>query len=76
MNNVGPGLLGFVVVALIGVALYFLIKSMNKQMARIEVPHEADLAKAEEAGQAAKTDAKPEAKTDTTKDAEKDQGAS
>lgn len=39
----GPGLIAFVVVALIGVALYFLIKSMNRRMARIEVPREADL---------------------------------
>jgi hypothetical protein len=37
---VSPGLLGFVVVALIGLALYFLIKSMNKQMGRIAVPRE------------------------------------
>ncbi|GAA4097120.1 hypothetical protein [Nonomuraea soli] len=44
-ENIGPGLLGFVVVALIGVALYFLIKSMNKQMAKIEVPRAADLDK-------------------------------
>ncbi|MEO3814040.1 hypothetical protein ABGB17_34010 [Sphaerisporangium sp. B11E5] len=36
----GPGLLGFIVVAAIGVALYFLIKSMNKQMSKIEVPRE------------------------------------
>ncbi|WP_248961637.1 hypothetical protein [Sphaerisporangium perillae] len=42
---VGPGLLGFLVVAAIGVALYFLVKSMNRQMSKIEVPHEADLDK-------------------------------
>ncbi|GAA2283549.1 hypothetical protein GCM10010149_30790 [Nonomuraea roseoviolacea subsp. roseoviolacea] len=41
-GDVSPGLLGFVVVALIGVALYFLIKSMNKQMSKIKVPHEGD----------------------------------
>ncbi|MFI6817385.1 hypothetical protein ACIBG7_33655 [Nonomuraea sp. NPDC050328] len=41
----GPGVIAFLVVALIGVALYFLIKSMNKQMAKIEVPREADLDK-------------------------------
>ncbi|MFG1703890.1 hypothetical protein ACFLIM_11925 [Nonomuraea sp. M3C6] len=39
-GDVSPGLLGFVVVALIGVALYFLIKSMNKQMSKIQVPRE------------------------------------
>lgn len=37
-----PGLLGFVVVALIAFALYLLIKSMNKQMSKIEVPRESD----------------------------------
>ncbi|MEV0197935.1 MULTISPECIES: hypothetical protein [Nonomuraea] len=41
-GDVSPGLLGFVVVALIGLALYFLIKSMNKQMSKIKVPHEGD----------------------------------
>ncbi|MGN9840768.1 hypothetical protein ACTMTI_21865 [Nonomuraea sp. H19] len=41
-GEVSPGLLGFVVVALIGVALYMLIKSMNKQMSKIQVPHEGD----------------------------------
>jgi hypothetical protein len=41
-GDVSPGLLGFVVVALIGVALYMLIKSMNKQMSKIQVPHEGD----------------------------------
>jgi hypothetical protein len=39
---VGPGLIGFLVVAAIGVALYFLIRSMNKQMSRIEVPREGE----------------------------------
>ena len=37
-----PGLLGFVVIALIGFALYFLIKSMNKQMSKIQVPREGE----------------------------------
>ncbi|MEW9553601.1 hypothetical protein [Nonomuraea sp. NPDC050783] len=41
-GDVSPGLLGFVVVALIGLALYFLIKSMNRQMAKIQVPREGD----------------------------------
>lgn len=44
-GEVSPGLLGFVVVALLGFALYFLVKSMNKQMGKIEVPHERDLEK-------------------------------
>ncbi|WP_162795739.1 hypothetical protein [Nonomuraea lactucae] len=42
-GEVSPGLLGFTVVALIGLALYILIKSMNKQMSKISVPREADL---------------------------------
>ncbi|MER6946347.1 hypothetical protein ABZ297_35485 [Nonomuraea sp. NPDC005983] len=41
-GDVSPGLLGFTVVALIGVALYVLIKSMNKQMSKIKVPHAAE----------------------------------
>ncbi|MFI6325347.1 hypothetical protein ACIBG8_48065 [Nonomuraea sp. NPDC050556] len=44
-ENIGPGLLGFTIVALIGVALFFLVKSMNKQISKIEVPHEADIDK-------------------------------
>ncbi|MET8141854.1 hypothetical protein ABZU32_16230 [Sphaerisporangium sp. NPDC005288] len=46
---VGPGLIGFLVVAAIGVALYFLVKSMNKQISKIEVPRQADLDKADRA---------------------------
>ncbi|MEU8400540.1 hypothetical protein AB0C28_35575 [Nonomuraea sp. NPDC048892] len=38
-----PGVLGFIVVALIGFALYLLIKSMNKQMSKIQVPRESEL---------------------------------
>ncbi|MFG1947919.1 hypothetical protein [Nonomuraea sp. NPDC048826] len=42
-GEVSPGLLGFLVVAFLGFALYFLVKSMNKQMGKIEVPHEREL---------------------------------
>ncbi|MFI9557095.1 hypothetical protein [Nonomuraea endophytica] len=42
-GEVSPGLLGFLVVAAIGAALYLLIKSMNKQMGRITVPRDGDL---------------------------------
>ncbi|GAB2946635.1 hypothetical protein ACFMQL_09230 [Nonomuraea fastidiosa] len=66
-GEVSPGLLGFVVVALLGFALYWLIKSMNKQMSKIEVPREdeqaaggAETSKAETAG--AKAGAKGDAK--------------
>jgi large-conductance mechanosensitive channel len=44
---VTPGLLGFLIVAALGFALYLLIKSMNKQISKIEVPREADLAREE-----------------------------
>ncbi|GAA4925868.1 large-conductance mechanosensitive channel [Nonomuraea thailandensis] len=42
-GEVSPGLLGFVVVALLGLALYILIKSMNKQMSKIQVPRESEI---------------------------------
>jgi hypothetical protein len=35
MNDVEPGLLGFLVVAGIGVALVFLLRSMNKQFKKL-----------------------------------------
>ena len=34
-NDVTPGVLGFLVVAVMGVALVFLLKSMNKQFRKI-----------------------------------------
>jgi hypothetical protein len=37
-NDVEPGVLGFLVVAGIGVALVFLLRSMNKQFRKIEPP--------------------------------------
>ncbi|MCC5574286.1 MULTISPECIES: hypothetical protein [Microtetraspora] len=40
--SIGPGLLGFIIVAAIGFALFFLIKSMNRQMSKIELPHERE----------------------------------
>lgn|GEM_PF-1524294 len=61
-TQVSPGLLGFLVVAAIGFALYLLIKSMNKQISKIQVPHEADLEREEKAakqGAAEKTGGKP-----------------
>jgi hypothetical protein len=38
MNDVEPGLLGFLVVAGIGVALVFLLRSMNKQFKKLGPP--------------------------------------
>jgi len=40
---VNPGLVGFLVVAALGFALYLLVKSMRKQISRIEVPSEEEL---------------------------------
>ncbi len=37
-SKVTPGVLGFVVVALLGVATYLLIRSMNRQIRRIDLP--------------------------------------
>jgi hypothetical protein len=37
-NEVTPGVLGFLVVAGMGVILYFLLKSMNKQLKKIPPP--------------------------------------
>jgi hypothetical protein len=34
-NEVAPGALGFLIVAGMAVALYFLIRSMNKQLAKV-----------------------------------------
>ncbi|GAA2861467.1 hypothetical protein GCM10010517_20130 [Streptosporangium fragile] len=42
-GDVSPGLVGFLVVAGLGLALYLLIKSMRKQISRIEVPSEAEI---------------------------------
>ncbi len=40
-DAVTPGVLGFVVVALLGVATYLLIRSMNRQIRRIDIPESA-----------------------------------
>jgi hypothetical protein len=39
-SKVTPGLLGFVVVALLGVATYLLIRSMNRRIRNIDLPDE------------------------------------
>jgi hypothetical protein len=39
-NEVTPGVLGFLVVAGMGVALYFLLKSLSKQLRKIPPPPE------------------------------------
>ena len=40
LNDVEPGLLGFLVVAALGVALIFLLRSMNKQFRKLGPPPE------------------------------------
>ena len=40
-NDVSPGVLGFLVVALLGGATYLLIRSMNRQIKRIDLPDDA-----------------------------------
>jgi hypothetical protein len=44
LNDVEPGVLGFLVVAGIGVVLVFLLRSMNKHLKKIPPPEEPDQA--------------------------------
>ncbi len=54
MNDVEPGLLGFLVVAGIGVALVFLLRSMNKQFRKLGPrPEDAEATEADGASAAA-----------------------
>ena len=39
-NDVSPGVIGFVVVASLGVATWLLIRSMNRQIKKIDLPDE------------------------------------
>jgi hypothetical protein len=55
VNDVEPGVLGFLVVAAMGVALVFLLRSMNKQFRKIDA--EPDAPDGEQAGEQAKTPA-------------------
>jgi hypothetical protein len=42
LNDVEPGLLGFLVVAGMGILLVFLLRSMNKQFRKLPPPEEPD----------------------------------
>lgn len=42
LNDVEPGVLGFLVVFFIGVALVFLLRSMNKQFRKLPPPAEEE----------------------------------
>jgi hypothetical protein len=55
-NDVEPGVLAFLVVAAMGVALVFLLRSMNKQFRKITP--EPDAPDGEQAGQEAKDPAR------------------
>jgi hypothetical protein len=59
LNDVEPGLLGFLVVAVIGVALVLLLRSMNKQFRKIGPRPEDDPAGAEAQGASAAATQRP-----------------
>ena len=46
-DQVTPGVVAFLIVAALGVTLFFLIRSMNKQIRRIEAPSEDELRQAD-----------------------------
>ena len=46
-DQVTPGVTAFLIVAALGVTLFLLIRSMNKQISRIEAPSEDDLRQAD-----------------------------
>lgn len=52
-DDVAPGVLGFLVVAAMGVALVFLLKSMNKQFRKIAPDSDAEPGRSETPGQEA-----------------------
>ncbi|HKB30667.1 MAG TPA: hypothetical protein VKD26_07500 [Streptosporangiaceae bacterium] len=43
-NDITPGVLGFLVIAALGVALYLLMRSMNKHLRRVRAVRDAGLA--------------------------------
>jgi hypothetical protein len=46
-DQVTPGVIAFFIVAALGVTLFFLIRSMNKQIRRIQAPSQDDLRQAD-----------------------------
>jgi hypothetical protein len=46
-DQVTPGVIAFIIVAALGVTLFFLVRSMNKRIARIQAPSEDDLRQAD-----------------------------
>ena len=61
ISNVEPGLLGFLVVAALGVALFFILRSMNKQFKKLgprpEDPDDVVLYESDPDDDAAESDA-------------------
>ncbi len=60
LNNVEPGLLGFLVVAALAAALVFLLRSMNKQFRKLPPPEEESGETGEAAADAKSGDATAE----------------
>jgi flagellar biosynthesis/type III secretory pathway M-ring protein FliF/YscJ len=75
-DTVTPGILGFAVFLGLAVAVVFLIRSMNKQMGKIQAPREADLKQQEweraEAAKRAKADTEDEPEDEPEADTEAD----
>jgi hypothetical protein len=69
-NNVEPGLLGFLVVAALGVALVFLLRSMNKHLRKIGPKPEEEVADTGTAGQPATGQPADEAAKETADQAQ------
>ena len=55
LSGVEPGLLGFLVVAALGIALVFLLRSMNKQFRKLPPPPEEESGEAGDAAADAKS---------------------
>jgi hypothetical protein len=58
-DTVSPGWIGSGVVLVLIVALVFLLRSMSKQIGRIQAPKQADLDQAEWEARQARSDATP-----------------
>ena len=59
-DQVTPGVTAFLIVAALGVTLFFLVRSMNKQISRINAPSEDDLRQADWERRQAETGEEPE----------------
>jgi hypothetical protein len=75
-NKVSPGVLGFLIVAALGVATYFLIRSMNRQLHKIDfsedaIDRERRTARVPEVEQSAQVDG-PQAKDSAEPEADGD----